>query len=170
MGWDNEKGKHSGLVCADCDERLGRLNLIDAGLSENTAIQFEHYLAETVDLMMYPDFPEWCKQRGYPDAVHLGALTHTTPVGITRPSSTVDSIALSHRTHNALRRYNITTIEELANTSDDELLKIRNLGVKCLNEIHERLKELGYKREPPPDSEETHPNKLHRNPTPKRIP
>lgn len=63
MGWNNKNGKHFGLVCATHDKKLGRLNLVKAGLSTEEAIAFDRYLKETVDSAEYPDFPEWLRKR-----------------------------------------------------------------------------------------------------------
>ena len=59
MGWNNEGGKHFGLVCATHDKKLGRTNLIDSGMSTYEAIMFEHYLKLTVDNTNPIDWPEW---------------------------------------------------------------------------------------------------------------
>jgi len=61
MGWSNGSGKRFGFVCATHDKLLGRQNL-QKYMSIELAIRFEKYLAETVDLEAYPDFPEWLEQ------------------------------------------------------------------------------------------------------------
>ncbi|MGB9638674.1 MAG: DNA-directed RNA polymerase subunit alpha C-terminal domain-containing protein, partial [bacterium] len=50
---------------------------------------------------------------------------------------------LSSRALNALKRIGINTLEELLSYSEDDLLTVRNLGGKSLEEIKEKLKELG---------------------------
>ncbi len=64
------------------------------------------------------------------------------PLPDTRPIHELD---LSIRSENCLLRGGITTIGDLLQRSRDDLLKIRNLGKKSLNEIEERLEARGYK-------------------------
>lgn len=58
-------------------------------------------------------------------------------------SLTLKDLNLSSRALNALKRIGINTLEELLNYSEDDLLTVRNLGGKSLEEIKEKLKELG---------------------------
>lgn len=55
--------------------------------------------------------------------------------------ASVDILNLSVRTSNALKRAKIHTVGELLSKSDEELLKVKNLGLLCLNEIDEKLKQ-----------------------------
>jgi len=55
----------------------------------------------------------------------------------------VNEIELSVRAANCLNNANITTVGELAMKSEQEMLKYRNFGKKSLNEIKEKLEELG---------------------------
>ncbi len=55
----------------------------------------------------------------------------------------VNEIELSVRAANCLNNANITTVGELAQKSEAEMLKYRNFGKKSLNEIKEKLTELG---------------------------
>ena len=61
--WENEGGKHFGLVCATHDNELGHKNLINAGMTMSEILLFEAYLREVPDEMFYrdncPDWPEW---------------------------------------------------------------------------------------------------------------
>lgn len=139
MGWNNEKGKHFGLVCAAHDKMLGRTNLKKSGMLPDETILFEHYLKETVVSEVYPDWPEWLKQRGQTHAPLAPTLVKPNETSETHP---VTILNLSSRVHNALRRNNITTIEELAGMSHYELSQVRALGAKSINEIHKQLKEL----------------------------
>ena len=47
----------------------------------------------------------------------------------------IEDIGLSHRSYNCLRRAGISTLNQLIGKSKNEMLKIRNLGMKCYNEI-----------------------------------
>ena len=56
---------------------------------------------------------------------------------------TIDELELSVRSYNCLKRAGINTVEELCNKSPDEMMKVRNLGKKSLDEVLAKLKELG---------------------------
>ncbi|MFM7374028.1 MAG: DNA-directed RNA polymerase subunit alpha C-terminal domain-containing protein, partial [Chthoniobacterales bacterium] len=55
----------------------------------------------------------------------------------------VNEIELSVRAANCLNNANITTVGQLALKSEAEMLKYRNFGKKSLNEIKDKLEELG---------------------------
>jgi DNA-directed RNA polymerase subunit alpha len=55
----------------------------------------------------------------------------------------VNEIELSVRAANCLNNANITTVGQLAMKSEAEMLKYRNFGKKSLNEIKDKLHELG---------------------------
>lgn len=55
----------------------------------------------------------------------------------------VDELCLSVRSQNCLHRANINNVSELCNKTMDEMCKVRNLGRKSLDEIVNKLKELG---------------------------
>lgn len=56
---------------------------------------------------------------------------------------TVEEMDLSVRSFNCLKRANINTVEELASKTEDEMMKVRNLGRKSLEEVINKLNELG---------------------------
>ena len=58
-------------------------------------------------------------------------------------SISVNEIELSVRAANCLNNANITTVGELAQKTEAEMLKYRNFGKKSLNEIKQKLCELG---------------------------
>ena len=55
----------------------------------------------------------------------------------------IDELELSVRSYNCLKRAGINTVEELINKTPDEMMKVRNLGRKSLEEVLAKLKELG---------------------------
>lgn len=63
-------------------------------------------------------------------------------------SCSIDYLGLSNRTDNALRRGKVYTIQQLVDTSDKDLMKLRNFGVKCLVEVHQKLAENGIPKIP----------------------
>ena len=56
----------------------------------------------------------------------------------------IDNLELGVRSYNTLKKANITSIKRLLEMSDMELLKIRNLGRKCISEIRTQLIEKNY--------------------------
>ena len=58
------------------------------------------------------------------------------------PSTPIKKLDLSVRSYNCLKRGGITTVEKLRTMSDDELMRVRNLGRKCIYEIREKLAEM----------------------------
>jgi DNA-directed RNA polymerase subunit alpha len=55
----------------------------------------------------------------------------------------IEVLDLSSRTYNCLKRSQITTVGQLLQMSEDELLGLRNFGQKSLQELHEKLAERG---------------------------
>ncbi len=55
----------------------------------------------------------------------------------------IDELELSVRSNNCLKRAGINTVEELTNKTSEDMMKVRNLGRKSLEEVLSKLKELG---------------------------
>ena len=55
----------------------------------------------------------------------------------------IDELELSVRSYNCLKRAGINTVEELVNKTSEDMMKVRNLGRKSLEEVLAKLKELG---------------------------
>lgn len=55
----------------------------------------------------------------------------------------IDELELSVRSYNCLKRVGINTVEELTNRTPEDMMKVRNLGRKSLEEVLAKLKELG---------------------------
>ena len=55
----------------------------------------------------------------------------------------IDELELSVRSYNCLKRAGIDTVEELCNRTSEDMMKVRNLGRKSLEEVLAKLKELG---------------------------
>ena len=55
----------------------------------------------------------------------------------------IDELELSVRSYNCLKRAGINTVAELINRTPDDMMKVRNLGRKSLEEVLAKLKELG---------------------------
>jgi len=56
---------------------------------------------------------------------------------------TIEELDLSVRSYNCLKRAGINTVQELTMKSEEDMMKVRNLGRKSLEEVQEKLAELG---------------------------
>ncbi|MFV0351500.1 MAG: DNA-directed RNA polymerase subunit alpha [Oscillospiraceae bacterium] len=57
---------------------------------------------------------------------------------------TIEELDLSVRSFNCLKRAGINTVEDLVSKSEEEMMKVRNLGRKSLEEVIEKLHSLGF--------------------------
>jgi len=56
---------------------------------------------------------------------------------------TIEELDLSVRSYNCLKRAGINTVQELAHKTEEDMMKVRNLGRKSLEEVKAKLEELG---------------------------
>jgi DNA-directed RNA polymerase subunit alpha len=56
---------------------------------------------------------------------------------------TIEELELSVRSYNCLKRAGINTVQELCSKTEEEMMKVRNLGRKSLEEVQEKLEDLG---------------------------
>ena len=63
----------------------------------------------------------------------------------------IDELELSVRSYNCLKRAGINTVEELCDRTPEDMMKVRNLGRKSLEEVLAKLKELGLSLRPSED-------------------
>ena len=74
---------------------------------------------------------------------------HPTVVEKTEPQRakvlemTIEELDLSVRSFNCLKRANINTVEDLISKTQDEMIKVRNLGRKSLEEVEHKLAQMG---------------------------
>ena len=64
---------------------------------------------------------------------------------------TIEEIDLSVRSYNCLKRAGINTVEDLTLKREEEMMKVRNLGRKSLDEVCNKLKSLGFSFAPDDD-------------------
>ena len=57
---------------------------------------------------------------------------------------TIEELDLSVRSFNCLKRAGINTVEDLISKSEDDMMKVRNLGRKSLEEVIQKLESLGF--------------------------
>ncbi|MBP5686304.1 MAG: DNA-directed RNA polymerase subunit alpha [Clostridia bacterium] len=63
----------------------------------------------------------------------------------------IEDMDLSVRSYNCLKRANIHTVEDLTKKTEDDMLKVRNLGKKSLDEVIYKLESYGLKLQDPED-------------------
>ena len=88
--------------------------------------------------------------------IDLSEETRDIPTMVDRPSDqkekvlemNIDELELSVRSYNCLKRAGINTVEELINKTEDEMMKVRNLGHKSLEEVKLKLQQmnLGFRK------------------------
>lgn len=81
----------------------------------------------------------------FEEAQEAEEVTHEKPVTIRNENldRSVEELELSVRSYNCLKNANISTIRELVQKSEQEMLKTKNFGRKSLNEIKEILSAMG---------------------------
>lgn len=62
---------------------------------------------------------------------------------VTVMKMTIEELDLSVRSFNCLKRANINTVEDLTNKTEEEMIKVRNLGRKSLEEVEHKLAMMG---------------------------
>ena len=82
--------------------------------------------------------------------VHSEARVAATSLGLdasteSRLNMTLADMKLSVRATNCLESENIATIRDLVGRTEDQLLEVRNFGETTLNEVREKLTELGLR-------------------------
>ena len=83
--------------------------------------------------------------------IDLSEATKNTQVMIEKEESkkekvlemTIEELELSVRSFNCLKRAGISTVEDLTNKTENEMMKVRNLGKKSLEEVTAKLHSLG---------------------------
>lgn len=91
--------------------------------------------------------------------IDLSENARTTEIMVTKEDDskektlemTIEELDLSVRSFNCLKRAGINTVEDLTNKTEDEMMKVRNLGRKSLEEVFQKLEELGFALKPSED-------------------
>ena len=58
-------------------------------------------------------------------------------------SMTIDELDLSVRSFNCLKRANINTVADLINRTGEDMMRVRNMGKKSLDEVQKKLEMMG---------------------------
>ena len=112
---------------------------------------------------LFIDFPQ---RQG--EAEELGEEAYGEEVELGAPDARIEELDFSVRTYNCLKKANVLTIGELVQITEQDLMGIRNFGKKSLNEVKEKLAQLGLslkkigglepsKAEPAPEAESQEP-------------
>ena len=91
--------------------------------------------------------------------IDLSENARTTEIMVTKEDDskektlemTIEELDLSVRSFNCLKRAGINTVEDLTNKTEEEMMKVRNLGRKSLEEVFQKLDELGFSLKPSED-------------------
>lgn len=83
--------------------------------------------------------------------IDLSEISKNTQVMIEKEESkkekiletSIEDLELSARSFNCLKRAGISTVEDLTNKTEAEMMKVRNLGKKSLDEVTNKLRSLG---------------------------
>jgi len=79
-----------------------------------------------------------------PDDLLAPALRTSVSSSNGAPDVRIEELDFSVRTYNCLKKANIQTVADLVETSEDELMNIRNFGRKSLVEVQDKLSQFGY--------------------------
>lgn len=71
--------------------------------------------------------------------------SQTEPVKNKFADMTIEELDLTVRSYNCLKRAGISTVMELADKSEEDMMKVRNLGKKSLKEVKEKLEQIGLR-------------------------
>lgn len=136
MCWRNETGKHCGLVCSTHDKQLGRENLQQCGMSPHEAKMFERYLKETEHNELPTDWPEWFRNNVGTTLTEIDSIKTFLPLDMS-----IEQLCLSPATLNTLRRNGILTVKQLSSIPLYQLMRIRTMGTKRIEDIRKALDE-----------------------------
>ena len=66
----------------------------------------------------------------------------------TLDKTTIEDLDLSVRSYNCLKRASINTLADLVDKTEDEMMKVRNLGRKSLEEVKKKMEDFGVTFKP----------------------
>jgi len=84
---------------------------------------------------------------GYEGARSGGETRRSSGRVVISDERLVEDLELTVRSYNCLKREGVDTIGQLATMTEEELMNIRNLGMKSVDEIRSKLTEIGYELE-----------------------
>ncbi len=79
------------------------------------------------------------------EAYHTEIMVEKSDNGLEKVlEMTIEELDLSVRSFNCLKRAGINTVQDLINKSEEDMMKVRNLGKKSLEEVVQKLQALGF--------------------------
>jgi len=76
------------------------------------------------------------------EQTEINDMVEETPINLAQHKM-IEDLELSVRSYNCLKRAGITTVEELTQKSEEEMIHVRNLGKKSLKEVKDKMAALG---------------------------
>ena len=111
---------------------------------EKAVSQAASIIIEHMDLFLLEDEPEETEMGLLEEGGGVQSFSEN-PVGNSNLLKSVDELELSVRANNCLKNASITTIADLVQKTEHEMLKTKNFGRKSLNEIKEILHSMGLR-------------------------
>ena len=99
-------------------------------------------------IKLFIDFP----RRGLGED-YLEESLYGSEAELRAPDARIEELDFSVRTYNCLKKANVLTIGELVQISEQDLMNIRNFGRKSLNEVKDKLEQLGLSLKKGPEGE-----------------
>ncbi len=84
---------------------------------------------------------------GYQGSSSGGEVRRSSGRAVIQDERPVEDLELTVRSYNCLKREGVDTVGQLATMTEEELMNIRNLGMKSVDEIRSKLSEIGYELE-----------------------
>lgn len=120
-------------------------NKISVELSQEELFLIEMALDQVV-MMLPEDSPIHTRYQKLDEMIFAVRKNPTASIPLSNGmEDKIEELDFSVRTYNILKRARIDTISQLVNCSEDELMKLRNMGKNSLKEIHDKLRELKLK-------------------------
>ena len=115
------------------DEKTPHLHLVFVPLTEDNRLCAKEIIGNRANLTKWQD------------DFHAYMVEKTNDDKEKALEMTIEELDLSVRSFNCLKRAGINTVEDLVSKSEDEMMKVRNLGRKSLEEVMAKLDSLGFK-------------------------
>lgn len=134
-------------TCPKCDQEIAYLDAeLNRKIADGEEITISGISLNTFQMNVPTKQPTAGFRR--PDDIALGGIFESRHAPVDR---TIDEMDFTVRTYNCLKRANITRVSELITKTPSELMQVRNMGRKSLDEIVKKLSELGLSLQNDPE-------------------
>ena len=145
------KGNDCKGTCPKCDEEIAYLDAeLNRKIAEGELISISGISAEFLQASLADEL----KVEGFSNGNDAVMGTVVEKGGISRNSAlnlTIEELDLSVRSYNCLKRANILTVGDLVKKTGEDMMKVRNMGKKSLDEITNKLEMMGLSLAPEED-------------------